>query len=68
MGKGFFIGLFAGMLVGGVVSLLAAPRSGCSTRRGIAEAVEPARETVNSVVEAIKARPLETVEHIRQSM
>jgi gas vesicle protein len=54
-GAGFniFLAFLGGVLVGGIVAVLYAPRSGAETRRRMAGAVDDTRELASRVPEAI---------------
>jgi len=56
--EGFGIGLVAGVIIGGVITLLYAPKSGAETRQLIkeraVEAVETLKEGAGEVIDKVK--------------
>jgi len=66
---GFGIGLFAGAVIGGVIALLYAPKTGKETRQLIkdkaTEVVDAVKEKATKVVGAVKEKTTETVHELK---
>lgn len=61
--KGFGIGLLVGAVIGGVVALLYAPKTGKETRQLIKDRVTE----VTEVVDAVKGEVTEVVDAVKES-
>lgn len=66
---GFGIGLFAGAVIGGVIALLYAPKTGKETRQLIkdkaTEVVDAVKDKATKVVGAVKEKTTETVHELK---
>jgi len=60
---GFGIGLLVGAVIGGVIALLYAPKTGKETRRLIKDKVTE----VTEVVDAVKGKATEVVDAVKES-
>jgi gas vesicle protein len=61
--RGFGIGLLVGAVIGGVIALLYAPKTGKETRQLIRDKVTE----VTEVVDAVKGKTTEVVDGVRES-
>jgi len=61
--KGFGIGLLVGAVIGGVIALLYAPKTGKETRQLIKDKVTE----VTEVVDAVKGKTTEVVDAVKES-
>jgi gas vesicle protein len=61
--KGFGIGLLVGAVIGGVIALLYAPKTGKETRQLIKDKVTE----VTEVVDAVKGKATEVVDAVKES-
>jgi gas vesicle protein len=61
--KGFGIGLLVGAVIGGVIALLYAPKTGKETRQLIKDKVTE----LNEVVDAVKGKTTEVVDAVKES-
>jgi gas vesicle protein len=64
---GFSIGLLAGAIIGGVVTLLFAPKSGKETRKIIKNTAGEAVEKVAEVAYAVKEKTGEVVDKVEEA-
>lgn len=66
---GFSIGLLSGAVIGGVIALLYAPKTGKETRQLIkdktTEVVDAAKEKTSEVVGAVKEKTIEVVGEVK---
>jgi gas vesicle protein len=58
--KGFGIGLLVGAVIGGVIALLYAPKTGKETRQLV-------KDKVTEVVDAVKEKTTEVVDAVKES-
>jgi gas vesicle protein len=69
--EGFGIGLLAGAIIGGVIALLYAPKSGNETRKLIkdktTEVVGAVKEKTTEVVDAIKEETGEVIKKVKET-
>jgi gas vesicle protein len=67
---GFGIGLIAGAVIGGVMALLYAPKSGKETRKVIKdktiEVADVVKEETGAVIDAVKDKTSEVVEMVKE--
>jgi gas vesicle protein len=68
MMKGFFTGLFVGVLVGAVGALMLAPMEGEKARGKVKEAAYTTRKRVGGMASEVQHRAHEAVDAIRQSI
>ena len=67
---GFGIGVMAGAIIGGVIALLYAPKTGAETRKLIkdktVEAVDVVKEKGGQIVEAVKSKSGEVAAMVKE--